>query len=347
MPERMPVPTRLDLVEESKPMEMVKSNISGALRRTLKEEMTRDERIFLFGEDIGDPYGGIFKVTKGLQAIFGTERVINSPLSEIAIVGVAVGAAISGMRPIVEIMYADFLPIAMDQLVNNAAKNYFLSGGRTHVPMVVRANYGSGKAEGAQHSQCPEAWFMNFPGLKIVAPSTPRDAQGLLKGAIEDNNPVLFFEHKMLYALQGDILVENETIPLGKADIKRHGTDITIVACSIMVHRALKAAETLAQDGISVEVLDLRTLKPYDKAAIAESVAKTGRLLVVEESPYTGGWGAQIVDTVVESQFSDLKCAPARLAGMDAPLAAHLVFESREVPSAERIEQKVRQILSR
>ena len=186
---------------------------------------------------------------------------------------------------------------------------------------------------------------MNFPGLKIVVPSTPRDAQGLLKSSIYDNNPVLFFEHKMLYQLQGNILVENEAIPLGQADIKREGSDLTVIACSIMVHRALQAAEELAQEGISLEVMDLRSLKPMDKTAIRASVQKTGRLLVVEESPYTGGWGAQVVDTVVEEVFSSLKCPPARLAGVDAPLAAHPVLEAREIPSVEQIKLRAQQMV--
>lgn len=328
-------------------MEMLKSNVAGALRRTLKEEMTRDETIFLFGEDIGDPYGGIHKVTKGLSTFFGKERVINSPLDEVSIVGVAVGAAISGLRPVVELMYADFMPIAMDQIVNNAAKLHFLSGGEIKVPMVIRANYGSGKAEGALHSQDPLSWFMNFPGLKIVVSATPRDAQGLLKSSIADENPVLFFEHKMLYQLQGEILAENQAIPLGQADVKRAGEDLTIVGCSIMVHRALKAAEELTGGGISVEVVDLRTLKPYDKDTILASVRKTGRVLVVEESPRTGGWGAQIVDTIVEEIFSSLKCPPARLAAVDAPLGASFESEARQIPGVEQIKARVRQMLEK
>lgn len=318
-------------------MKTIKSNIAAAIRRTLKEEMIRDETIFLFGEDIGDPYGGIHKVTRGLMTYFGKERVINSPLSEIAIAGVAVGSAISGMRPVVEFMYADFLPIAMDLIVNSAAKTYFLSGGQTSVPMVIRANFGSGKAEGAQHSQDPSAWFINFPGLKIVAPSTPRDAQGLLKSSIEDDNPVLFFEHKMLYQLQGEILEENISIPIGKADIKHDGDELTIVASSMMVHMALEAAETLSKMGISVEVVDLRSIKPMDKDTIIKSVEKTGRLLVVEESPKIGGWGAQVVDFVVENSFQSLKTAPKRLAGVDAPLAANHEFEARQVPNTKKI----------
>lgn len=323
----------------------ITTTISGALRRTLKEEMEKDERIFLLGEDIGDPYGGIFKVTKGLMSQFGKDRVINSPLSEIAIAGAGVGAAISGMKPVIEIMYADFLPIAMDQLINCAAKMHFLSHGRINVPLVVRANYGSGRAEGAQHSQSPEAWFLNFPGIKIVAPSTPRDAQGLLKSSIEDNNPVLFLEHKMLYNLKGEILKENISIPLGKAEIKKEGKCLTIVACSVMVQKSLIAAKELEQEGYSIEVVDIRTLKPLDEDSICQSVKKTGRLLVVEENPYTGGWGAQIVQTVVDREFSSLKQAPQRLTTPDIPLPARKDFEDYLVPNVEKIKEKVKKML--
>jgi len=325
-------------------MKTIKSNISGTLRRTLKEEMEKDSRIFLYGEDIGDPYGGIHRVTKGLMTHFGKERVMNSPLDEVAIAGIGVGAAISGMRPVIEIMYGDFLPISMDQIVNCAAKMYFLSGGKVSVPLVIRVNYGSGKGEGAEHSQDPTSWFMNFPGLKIVAPSTPRDAQGLLKSSIEDENPVLFLEHKMLYTLTGEILEDNVAIPLGKADIKREGNDITIVTSSINVHKSLKAAEILKEEGIDVEVVDLRTIKPFDKEAIAASIHKTGRLLVVEESHFTGGWGATIVDFVVQNHFAHLKCAPARLAAVDAPLAARLDIEASQVPNADKIVAKIKEM---
>ncbi len=320
----------------------MKTNISGAIRKTLKEEMERDPSVFLFGEDIADPYGGIHKATKGLSDHFGSERVINSPLSEIAIAGVGVGAAINGMRPVVEIMYADFLPIAMDQIVNCGAKMHFLSGGSICVPVVIRANYGSGKGEGAQHSQDPLAWFINYPGVKIVAPSTPRDAQGLLLSAIRDNNPVLFFEHKMLYQLTGEILLHNEPIPLGKMDVKRGGRDLTIIACGMMVHRALSAAKELSDEGIEAEVIDLRTLKPLDEEGLLESVRRTGRLMVVEESCRTGGWGAQVVDTAVEQAFAALKAAPVRLAALDAPLAARADFEALQIPSSQAIVEAAR-----
>lgn len=326
-------------------METIKSNISGAIRRTLKEEMENDPDIFLLGEDIADPYGGIHNVTRGLSTTFGKERVVNSPLSEIAIIGTGIGAAISGMRPVVEIMYADFLTITMDQIINNAAKMHFLSHGRINVPLVIRANFGCGTGEGAQHSQTPEAWFLNIPGLKIVAPSTPRDAQGLLKSSIYDNNPVLFFEHKLLYVLQGEILKENVAIPLGKGEIKKEGIDLTIVASSLMVQRSLRASKELEEEGYSVEVIDVRTLKPLDEELIFESVQKTGKLLVVEENPYTGGWGAQVVQSVATERFSSLKIPPARLTTPDVPLPVRKDFEDYLVPGIENIKEKVIEML--
>lgn len=320
----------------------IRMNISGAIRRTLTENMERDPSIFLIGEDIADPYGGIHNVTKGIQQKVDPQRVINSPLSEIAIAGAGVGAAIAGMHPVVEIMYADFLPICMDQIVNQAAKAHFLSGGKLNVPMVIRANYGTGKGEGAQHSQDPTAWLLNFPGVKIVAPATPRDAQGLMLAALQDKNPVLFCEHKMLYTLPGAIMEENEPIEIGRASVEREGSHVTIVAAALMFHYAMKAAAELAKEGIECEVINPRTIKPFDYEAVIESIGKTGRLLVVEESPYTGGWGAQVVSTIAERAFDRLRKAPVRLAAQDAPLAADPAMEAIEVPSAERIAEAAR-----
>lgn len=322
----------------------IKSNISGAIRRTLTEMMEKDPSIFLLGEDIADPYGGIHNVTKGIQKHVEPERVINTPLSEVAIAGAATGAAIAGMRPVAEIMYADFLPICMDQIVNQAAKAHFLSGGKLRVPMVIRANYGSGKGEGAQHSQDPLSWLMNYPGVKIVAPATAREAQGLMMAAIQDDNPVLFYEHKMLYTLPGMILDENEPIEIGKGSVEREGKDVTIVAAAMMFHYAMQAADQLHEEGIEVEVINPRTIKPFDYDLVIASVGKTGKLLVVEESPYTGGWGAQVVSTVVERAFPALRKAPARLAAVDAPLAADVEFEKSEVPSVEGIVKRVREL---
>lgn len=322
----------------------IKSNISGAIRRTLTEMMEKDPSIFLLGEDIADPYGGIHNVTKGIQKHVEPERVINTPLSEVAIAGAATGAAIAGMRPVAEIMYADFLPICMDQIVNQAAKAHFLSGGKLNVPMVIRANYGTGKGEGAQHSQDPLPWLMNFPGVKIVAPATAREAQGLMMAALQDDNPVLFCEHKMLYTLPGMILDENEPIEIGKGSVEREGKDVTIVAAAMMFHYAMQAADKLHAEGIEAEVINPRTIKPFDYEVVIESLRKTGRLLVVEESPYTGGWGAQVVSTVAERAFDALRKAPARLAAVDAPLAADVEMEKNEVPSVDGIVERAREL---
>ena len=320
----------------------IRMNISGAIRRTLTENMERDPSIFLIGEDIADPYGGIHNVTKGIQQKVDPRRVINSPLSEIALTGAGVGAAIAGMHPVIEIMYADVLPICMDQIVNQAAKAHFLSGGKLNVPLVIRANYGTGKGEGAQHSQDPTAWLMNFPGVKIVAPATARDAQGLMLAALRDQNPVFFCEHKMLYTLPGAILEENEPIEIGKASVEREGSHVTIVAAAMMFHYAMKAASELAKEGIECEVINPRTIKPFDYDTVIESIGKTGRLMVVEESPYTGGWGAQVVSTIAERAFDRLRRAPVRLAAQDAPLAADPEMEAREVPSVGRIMETAR-----
>jgi len=322
----------------------MKMTFAGALRKTLKEEMAYDDRIFLMGEDIG-VYGGIFNVTLGLMDEFGEDRVIDTPLSECAIVGCGVGAAMAGLRPIVEIMYADFLPLAMDQIINSAAKASYLSCGKITVPLVIRSNFGAGKGDGAHHSQSPEGWFMNVPGLKIVVPSTPADARGLLKSSIRDNNPVLFLEHKLLYSMKGEINENDDVIPLGKADIKRDGTDLTIVSSAVMLHKSLKASEELKEDGIEVEVVDIRTVKPFDKDTICQSVRKTGRLLVVEESPYTGGWGAQVIETVLQSEFNSLKMCPQRLASLDIPLPADKSMEDKVVPNVNRIKEKIKEML--
>ena len=323
----------------------IKMNISGAIRRTLTEMMQADPSIFLIGEDIADPYGGIHNVTKGIQSHVDPERVINSPLSEIAIAGAGVGAAVAGMHPVVEIMYADFVPICMDQLVNQAAKIHFLSGGKLNVPLVVRANYGTGKGEGAQHSQDPTAWLMNFPGIKIVAPATPRDAQGLMMAALQDKNPVFFCEHKMLYTLPGMILEENEPIEIGKGVVAREGRDVTIVAVGMMFHYAMKAAGILAESGIEAEVINPRSLKPFDYDLVCESLGRTGRLVTVEECPHTGGWGAQVVSEITARAFDLLKQAPVRLAAKDAPLAADVQMEASEIPSVNDIVETVRRMV--
>ncbi len=320
------------------------TTVSGALREALKKALRDDNTVFLMGEDIAE-YGGIYRVTRGLSDEFGRDRVIDTPMAEISIVGAGIGAAVTGLRPVVEIMYADFLPITMDQIVNNAAKFYFLSGGKTPVPLVVRCNFGAGKAEGALQSQTPEAWFLNFPGVKVVMPSNPQDAYGLLLSSIYDNNPVLFCEHKMLYALRGELDVSQPLPPIGSASVSRKGEEITIVSCGHMLHKCLDAAAQLSKDGISAEVIDVRTLKPLDESTVCESVRKTGRLLVAEENPRTGGWGLQVLESVVTNCFSEMKEPPRRISAMDVPLPAAKNLEEFAVPTVGSIVSAVRHVL--
>lgn len=324
----------------------IKSNLSGAIRRTLKEEMEKNDKLFLLGEDIADPFGGIHNVTKGLTNVFGKERVINAPISEIVIAGAGVGAAISGMLPVIEIMYADFLPICMDQIINNAAKIHFQSGGRINVPLVIRAKYGTGTGEGSQHSQCPIGWINSVPGIKIAIPSSPRDAQGLLKTAIYDKNPVIFLEHKSIYPMTGEILEENVAIPFGKAEIKKEGNDVTVVAVSLMLNYALEAARQLKEeDGIEVEVIDPRTIRPLDERTIIESVKKTGRLLTVDEGCFSGSLGSEIVDIAARNAYESFKCAPRRLALDDTPLIAYTSAEKAQLPSVDSIKKEIKEMV--
>jgi len=316
-----------------------------AIREALRQEMRRDERIFLIGEDIGI-YGGAFGVTYGLLEEFGEERVRDTPISEQTIVGAAIGAALTGMRPIAEIMFMDFIALAMEQIVNQAAKLRFMFGGKAKVPMVLRTPAGSGTGAAAQHSQSLEAWFVHVPGLKVVMPSTPYDAKGLLISAIRDDNPVIFVEHKLLYKTKGPVPEEEYTIPLGVAHVKREGSDVTIVATSIMVRRALAAAERLAQEGIEAEVIDPRTLKPLDTEAIISSVMKTGRALIVHEAPKNCGFGAEVSACIAESEaFFYLDAPIKRLAGMDVPIPYNPKLERGVVPQEEEIVKAVRQMV--
>lgn len=286
-----------------------------AVREAMVQEMRVNNDVFLMGEDIGI-YGGPFGLTKGMIEEFGPERVRNTPISESALTGSAVGAALMGMRPIVELQFSDFITVAMDNIVNQAAKIRYMFGGKGKVPIVVRTPSGSGVGFAAQHSQSLEAWFTHVPGLKVVQPSTPYDAKGLFRAAIEDDNPVLFYEHKLLYGLKGEVPEESYSIPLGKADVKREGSDITIVATSIMVQRALEAAKLLEAQGISVEVVDPRTLFPLDEETIVNSVKKTGRVIVVYEAVKRGGFGAEIASLIAESEAFDYLDAPIiRLGG--------------------------------
>lgn len=308
-----------------------------AVREALGQAMEADERVFLFGEDVGI-YGGAFGVSGDLVHRFGKERVIDTPISELGIAGAAVGAAITGMRPVLEIQFSDFVTLAMEQLVNQAAKIRFMFGGKASVPMVVRLPGGSGTGAAAQHSQSLEAWFAHVPGLKVLQPSTPHDAKGMLLAAIDDPNPVLIFEHKLLYKTKGHVPAEAYRVPIGKAAIRREGTDVTIVGSSIMARKAEAAAERLAADGISAEVIDLRSIRPIDFTTIAESVRKTHRLVVVYEGVKTMGIGAEISAMIAESEVFDFLDAPIiRLGGADAPIPYNPVLEKAAVPQEDDI----------
>jgi len=317
-----------------------------AIREALRQEMQRDERVFLFGEDLGI-YGGAFGVTYGLLEEFGEERVRDTPISEAAIAGGAVGAALAGMRPVAEIMFMDFLTLSMGQLENQAAKNRFMFGGRATVPMVLRTPEGSGTGAAAQHSQSLEAWFVHVPGLKVVMPSTPYDAKGLLVSAIRDDNPVIFVEHKLLYNTKGPVPEEEYTIPLSQSEVKREGKDVTVIAISIMVQRALAAAEVLAQEGIEVEVVDPRTIKPCDYETITRSVMKTGRVLIVHEACKTGGFGGEVAAHIAEGEaFYYLDVPIRRLAGLDIPIPYNRNLERHTVPQEEDIVREIRDLAS-
>ena len=315
-----------------------------AVGEALSQEMRRDPEVFLLGEDVG-VYGGAFGASRGMLEEFGPERVRDTPISEAAIAGAATGAALMGMRPVMEIMFMDFLTISMNQLVNQAAKIHFMFGGKANVPMVARAPAGSGTGAAAQHSQSLEAWFINVPGIKVVVPSTPYDVKGLLISSIRDNNPVLFMEHKLLYGTKGPVPEDPYTIPLGQAEVKREGRDLTILAYSIMVPRALEAAEQLAAESIEIEVVDPRTLKPLDKDTIVQSVAKTGRVLIAHEAPQTGGFGGELAAVIAESQAFDYLDAPIRrLCGRDVPIPYNRTLERSVVPQVEDIVAAAREL---
>lgn len=317
-----------------------------AIRDAMVEEMRRDDRVFLIGEDIG-VYGGAFGVSAGMLEEFGPNRIWETPISELGFVGAAAGAAMVGMRPIAEIMFMDFVMLAMEPLVNQAAKARYMFGGKASVPMVVRMPNGSGTGAAAQHSQSLETMLMHIPGLKVVAPSTPYDAKGLLISSIRDNNPVCFLEHKLLYKTKGEVPDGEYTIPLGVADVKREGKDITVVATEIMVHKSLAAAEVLNNEGVSVEVIDPRTLNPLDVDTITKSVMKTGRLLVVHEAVKTAGWAGEIMATVSESQAWDHLDAPMRrLTGKFIPIPYNPILEKAAVPQEDDIIQEIRAIVN-
>lgn len=316
-----------------------------ALRRALREEMRRDENVYMMGEDIAI-YGGAFGVSLGLLEEFGQERIKDTPLSESVIVGAALGSALTGMRPVAEIMFMDFITIGMDQLINQAAKIHYMYGGKARVPMVLRTPAGSGTGAAAQHSQSLESLLCHIPGLKVVMPSCSYDALGLLKSSIRDNNPVVFVEHKLLYSQKGIVPEEDYLVPLGKSEVKQQGTDLTLVALSIMVPRALKAADKLAQEGISVEIIDPRTLVPLDSETIINSVKKTHRLLIVHEACKRGGFGAEILSQVEESDAFDYLDVPMRrLAGSNIPIPYSPGLEKRAVPQEDDVVEAVRELV--
>jgi pyruvate dehydrogenase E1 component beta subunit len=316
-----------------------------ALNEALREEMKRDEQVILLGEDIGKYWQGAFKVTKGLEEEFGPERVRDTPISENAIVGCAVGAAMTGMRPVAEIMFGDLVSLAMDQICNQAAKLRYMSGGQVSVPLVVRTPFGAGGSYASHHSQSLEAWFVHIPGLIVVQPSNPYDAKGLLKSSIRDDNPVVFCEHKFVYGLKGKIPEEDYVIPLGKAAVHREGEDITIIATSIMVSRALSAARELEKDGISCEIIDPRTLRPLDGETLCNSAKKTGKVLIIHEACDTGGVSGEIMKTVVRGAFYHLDRIEV-LAGKDAPIPFAPVMEKWVAPHEARIQKAVKEIVS-
>lgn len=324
---------------------MRKLTYAGALNEALKQEMHRDPNIYIAGEDVGK-YGGIYGVTAGLYAEFGKERVIDTPITESAIIGSAVGAAAAGLRPVVELMFVDFIGVCLDQLFNQAAKMKYMFGGKAKLPLVLRTPEGAGHCAAAQHSQCLEAWFMHIPGLKVVIPSTPYDAKGLLISAIRDDNPVVFLEHKVLYATEGEVPEESYAIPLGKADVKREGKDVTVVATLAMVQKALNVAEELAKDGISVEVIDPRCLTPLDEDTIIESVKKTHRLVVVHEEVGHAGSGAEIVARVADKAFDYLDAGVKRVTAPFCPVPFSPVLEAAFIPNEAKIMAAIKEVVS-
>jgi pyruvate dehydrogenase E1 component beta subunit len=325
---------------------MAKLKYREALRAALQEEMERDESVFILGEGIGER-GGSYKVTEGLMAQFGAGRVIDTPLSEAGFVGLGVGAAIAGQRPVVEMLFIDFLLLAMDQVINQAAKYRFMSGGEGRVPLVIRTQGGAGNSLAGQHSQSLEALYYHIPGLKVVMPSTPRDAKGLLIAAIRDDDPVIFIEHKLLYMTDGEVPDEPYDIPLGEAEIKRAGTDVTLVTWSHMVLKSLEAAEELAVEGISTEVIDLRTLVPMDVPCILESVRRTGHLVIAHEAIKRGGVGGDVAAIVAEQAFDRLRAPIVRVAGINTVIPFNLALEKSAVPQVADIVAGVRKVLGR
>jgi pyruvate/2-oxoglutarate/acetoin dehydrogenase E1 component len=315
-----------------------------AINEAMKEEMERDDHVFLIGEDVGVP-GGSFGASRGLYDRFGPERVVDTPISEAGIMGLAAGAAACGLRPIVEIMFMDFMAVCMDGIANQVAKMRYMFGSQYTIPMVIRTPAGGGLNAGPQHSQCLEAWFAHLPGLKIVMPATPYDVKGLLKSAIRDDNPVIVVENKALHAIKGEIPEEEYLIPIGEAEIKRGGTDVTVVATSRMVHESLKAAETLDKEGINIELIDLRSISPWDKATVFESVSKTHRLVIAHEAVKNFGIGAELAATVAEEIIHEIDAPIVRVGAPFVPVPFSL--EKAYLPNAADVISAVKRTLER
>jgi len=322
---------------------MRKMTYGEAIREGLRIKMKEDDSVFIFGEDVGQ-FGGCFGVTAGLLDEFGERRVKDTPISEGVIVGCAVGASATGLKPVAELMFIDFLTVGMDQLVNQAAKMRFMFGGKITLPMVVRLPAGAGVQAAAQHSQSLEAWITHVPGLKVVYPSTPQDALGLMLSAIEDENPVMFIEHKLLYAMSGDVDDVVKPIPIGSADIKRAGKDITVIATGKMVHDALEAAEKLAKEGIELEVIDPRSLYPLDKDTLYTSVKKTHKVLIITEENKRGGYGGELSAMISEEVFDDLDAPIVRIGALDTPIPFSPTLESYVIPNATDIVNAVKKM---
>lgn len=326
---------------------MSKFTYADAIRQAISEEMAADPDVFLIGEDVGEP-GGVFGVTKGLWEVHGAQQLWDTPISEEVIVGAAVGAAMMGAKPIAEIMFSDFATLAMDMIVNQAAKLHYMTGGKLSVPMVVRMVTGTGGSTAAQHSQSLEAWFTHVPGLKVVAPSTPEDAKGLLRMAIQDPDPVIFFEHKLLYGGRGgpagDVVVV-DPIPFGQGRVHREGTDVTIVSYLKTLHHCLAAAEKLAEEGISCEVWDPRTLVPFDHEGLRASLAKTGRLVIAHEAPVRGGFGAEIAAWAASEAFDLLTAPVVRIGAQNAPIPYAPILENAVLPDEARIMEAIRALV--
>jgi len=318
---------------------------AAAINEALAEEMERDDQVFLIGEDIGES-GGVFGVTRGLHKRFGDERVLDTPISEEGLTGAAVGASLLGGRPVVEIMFSDFSMLAMDMIVNQAAKTHYMTGGRLSAPVTIRLVTGTAGATAAQHSQSLEAWFVHAPGLKCVAPSTPADAKALMKTAVRDPDPVCFFEHKQLYNGKGEVPDDVEPLPLGVGRIAREGSDVTIVSYLKTLHEALAAAETLEQEGVSVEVFDPRSLVPFDRDGLRASLEKTGRLVIAHEAPQRGGFGAELAAIAASECFDLLRGPIVRVCGTNTPIPYAPELEGFVLPGAERIAEGVRSLVA-